>query len=267
MPQIGLITVHGMGQTKNDYAEDFFDELSDRLGEDRWNEIATAPVYYQDIMQDNQAAYYRRVRRKVDWEKLRKFVLYGFCDAASLESQKEGEDSPYFIAQSRILEAFRDLYQDLGHDAPVVAVTQSLGAQVLSNYLWDAWPARQTANGVWSVAQNFDSPEEESFCRGRTINRLYTTGCNIPIFVAGRDPNQIFPIERPNDSFQWHNYYDEDDVLGWPLRDLNDDYRELVRDHKINSGLVSGFTPLSHVNYWSDGEFLKPLARHLRRLT
>ena len=61
-----------------------------------------------------------------------------------------------------------------------------------------------------------------------------TTGCNIPLFVAAHDP--VVPIDPPATGFEWHNYYDPDDVLGWPLAGLGDDYGRLVTDHPINAG-------------------------------
>ena len=143
MPRLGLITIHGMGETPRNYAEPFFDDLRNHLDDSTWNEMSVLPIYYQDIMQANQEDYYRRVRRRLDWGKLRRFMLFGFCDAASLETQKSGPDSPYSRAQDRILKALRQMFANLDPGSPVIVVAQSLGCQVLSNYLWDAWPHRQ----------------------------------------------------------------------------------------------------------------------------
>lgn len=266
MSPIGLITIHGMGDTKEKYAKPLFKDLKGRIGAQKWGQVFTHSIYYQNILQDNQEEYYGRVREKLDWLKLRQFVLYGFCDAASLETQKEGYLSPYFIAQTRILNAFQEVYKEIGPDAPVIIVAQSLGGQVMSNYLWDALRSTPPQFGVFSAPPAFGSQGEEDFCRGKTINRLFTTGCNIPIFVAGRSRDKIFSIEKPNASFEWHNFYDEDDVLGWPLRELSDGYSALVKDHKITSGFLTGGTPLSHVNYWGDRDFLRPVVRHINRV-
>ena len=267
MARLGILTLHGMGNTDNDYAVDLFDEVRDRLGEDLADRVETKAVFYQDILQSNQSRYFNKVKRRLRWDDLRQFMLYGFCDAASLEAQKSGPNSPYFQAQQKILDALRELYSRLdGDDRRGIIVAQSLGGQVVSNYLWDANPERDPRNGVWSVPQSFDSPEEEAFCRGNKTHRLLTTGCNIPIFVAGIDREDITPIRKLSEQFEWHNYYDKDDVLGWPLRDLSDSYKERVtKDHPINAGLATGLTPLSHLNYWRDRDFLNPLLRHIKR--
>ncbi|MCK7611167.1 hypothetical protein [Roseibium sediminicola] len=265
MGTLGLIAVHGMGKTEANFADKFFEDVRDRLSDAQSAKLETATVYYQDILQPHEEAYFNKTKRKLDWLKLRQFVLYGFCDAASLESRKEGAQSPYFLAQKKILQTLKRMHSLNGKTAPIVVVAQSLGGQVLSNYLWDALKKDQPANGIWSSPPQL-SPDEEWVCRGRTIERLFTTGCNIPVFVAGHPANKIKAIPKPNDRFRWDNYYDEDDVLGWPLKDLSESYKKLVTDRKINAGFFSGITPFSHTQYWSDRDFLIPLVGHLKRL-
>lgn len=266
MAHLGILTLHGMGNTQLDYAVDLFDEIRNRLKTDA-SKVETKAVFYQDILQENQTRYFRSVKRRLRWDDLREFMLYGFSDAASLESKKDGDDSPYFQAQMRILGALKVLYGLLsGDDRRVVIIAQSLGGQVMSNYLWDAQPGRVAKHGVWSVPQVFSSPEEEAFCRGRKTTRFMTTGCNIPIFCAGLDRNRITPIDELSPGFEWHNYYDRDDVLGWPLQPLSDAYAARVTgDHPINAGVLTGFTPLSHINYWRDRDFLRPLISHIKQ--
>ncbi|MEO1066344.1 MAG: hypothetical protein AAFW47_03075 [Pseudomonadota bacterium] len=266
MAKIALVTVHGMGETETGYASRFFDEIDDRLSSAERAELHTNEVYYQDILQANQVDYFDRVKRRLEWDKMRKFVLFGIGDAASLESQKSGTNSPYFKAQKAICDTLKASFQMLDPGGKLVMVAQSLGGQVLSNYLWDAKPGRSPQNGLWSSPPSFASAEEEAFCRGGSLVRLYTTGCNIPIFVAGFGRAKITAIDKPNADFKWVNFFDDDDVLGWPLQPLSDSYNALVKDKKVSAGLLSSFTPLSHVNYWKDREVVKPIAQEIKRL-
>ncbi|MEM9239402.1 MAG: hypothetical protein AAGB07_05425 [Pseudomonadota bacterium] len=265
MTHLGILTLHGMGNTSRSYAEELFDEIRHRLGEDA-DKIATHAVFYQNIMQENQSRYLDRVKGQLRWDDMREFMLYGFSDAASLESKKDGEESPYFQAQLRIFQGLKALYNSLsGGDRRVVIIAQSLGGQVISNYLWDARPDRAAKHGIWRDPPSFQSPEEEAFCRGRSTKRLLTTGCNIPIFCAGSDPKRITPIDELSPGFEWHNYYDKDDVLGWPLQPLSEAYAERVTgDHAINSGGFGSVTPFSHIKYWGDKDFLRPLISHIK---
>ena len=96
---------------------------------------------------------------------------------------------------------------------------------------------------------------------------MCTIDCNIPIFVAGLPRNQIKPIKKPNNNFVWENYYDEDDPLGWPLEQLSDGYKALVKDHEINAGgILTSWNPFSHGQYWGDSDVIDPLSDHLKLL-
>ena len=98
----------------------------------------------------------------------------------------------------------------------------------------------------------------------KSLINLVTTGCNIPLFISGISDRQCF--NKPNDQFKWDNYYDPDDVLGWPLRQLSNSFN-IVKDHDINAGgLFTSWNPLSHLKYWSDKDVINPLADILKNL-
>ena len=109
----------------------------------------------------------------------------------------------------------------------------------------------------------------------KTLKNLYTTGCNIPIFVAGFAQEQIKAIKTNSDeySFQWDNFYDPDDALGWPLQPLSDSYKNAVaEDHAIDASgslfgaITSGWNPLSHNKYWEDSEVIDPLMEKIKEV-
>ncbi len=67
---------------------------------------------------------------------------------------------------------------------------------------------------------------------------------------------------------RWFNFFDPDDILGYPLRPINFAYRKIVdEDIAINvGGLNSSWNPLSHTKYWTDNDFTKPVAAFLEKL-
>jgi hypothetical protein len=274
-----LLTIHGMGRTERDYASDFFSEIQSLL-EDKADRFHYESIYYQFILQENQDRVWQRVSHKLKWDELRKFLLFSFADAAGLETDKEDDVSPYTQAQVAIAKSLFGALSQIGANGPIVIIAQSLGGQVISNFLWDAQkyhanPQPNTVHaGFWRDPTMFAStvanknnftPDELKFLAGSSLRSLYTTGCNIPIFVAARARTEIEPIEKPNLQFEWHNFYDKDDVLGWPLAELSDKYKKLVVDHRINAGdgffgwLIKSWNPLSHGQYWGDDEVLDPL--------
>lgn len=271
---IALVTIHGMGDTERDYYTEFYTEIKKSLGKATWDKVIFKSIYYQDVLQGNQEAIFNRMRDQIDWMKLRKFLLYGFSDAASLEYKKDAINSPYFLTQKIIMQTMDEIFDESEEqELPVIVLAQSLGCQVISSYIWDADPAHQVSAGVWSVQNNdgvaHGSPKD-SFRRMKTLQRLYTTGCNIPIFVSGH--KKIEAITPPAPSFRWHNFFDEDDVLGWPLKPLSPSYEQLVEDISINAGggligaITKSWNPFSHGQYWTDSEVVGHLSSAIKQL-
>jgi hypothetical protein len=285
MPNVALITVHGMGVTPPQYADPLKEKLKHALGA-HYADLMIRPVYYQDLLQDNEAAVWKRVdeQSKVHYDDLRKFVLFGFGDAAGLETRKNEADSVYEQAQQEIARALLDVYAQCGSDCHVIFLSQSLGCQVLSNYIYDGQKKKnggQVEAGIWrdldhtrAALGGLNEAAMLPFLRAENCMAWVTTGCNIPIFVAAHKTMNIKPIQRPNGSptFKWLNIYDPDDVLGWPLQPLSPEYHELVEDKAINSGqgardwILKSWNPMSHTTYWTDDSVVKPLADMLRSL-
>jgi hypothetical protein len=284
MTQVALIAVHGMGETLPDYADGLITLLRGRLGA-LANQVVMRSVYYQGILHANQRMVWDRTAAtgQVRYDALRKFVLYGLGDAAGLETRKEIPGSVYEQAQGEIATTLLSAHA-ARPGMPVVFVAHSLGGQVLSSYLYDAQKAeagKPVGAGIW---RNIDAwataqlgrpltASELVFIGGGTCAGLVTTGCNIPIFVAAHQEMHIIPIAPPTSLFKWINYYDPDDVLGWPLQPLSGGYRALVEDRAINAGggvgdlLMRSWNPLAHNTYWDDDAVLGAIAAMLRRLT
>ncbi len=274
MPKtIALVTIHGMGDTAGDYYTEIYDAIKKSIGKDTWEKVIFKPLYYQDILQNNQEAIFNRMRGQIDWMKLREFLLYGFSDAGSLEYKKEAVGSPYFLTQQMILQSMDEIFDEAGQqEIPVIVIAHSLGGQVISSYIWDAQKPSPAA-GIWSVPRAdgvADESPRDKFRRMRSLQRLYTTGCNIPIFVSGH--KKIEAISPPVSSFKWYNFFDEDDVLGWPLRPLSPSYENLVEDFSVNAGggvigsILKSWNPFSHGQYWTDGDVIGHLSSTIKQL-
>ena len=265
--KIAVIAIHGMGDTDRNYAGPLRKNLKSMLTAAQWAKIHFDSIYYQDILQDNQRKLFERSKSQLDGMFLRKFLLYGISDAAGLEYSRTIPGGVYDISQQRIFDVMGKAFQALGEQlAPVVMVAQSLGGQVISNYIWDAHK-ESVLWGVWRHQHAGLPPDDKKFRRFETLRTLFTTGCNIPLFVGGLPRRKIKPIAKPNDEFEWKNYFDEDDVLGWPLQPLSKKYGELVEDVAINAGgFFTSWNPLSHTGYWTDKDFLRPLTAHLKAL-
>lgn len=271
---IALVTIHGMGDTERGYYTEFHDEIKKSLGKATWDKVIFKHIYYQDVLQGNEEDIFNRMRDKIAWVKIREFLLFGFSDAASLEYKKDAIDSPYFLTQKTIMQTMDEIFDESeGQLLPVVILAQSLGCQVISSYIWDADPAHKVSAGIWSVQTGggvTNGSPRDIFRRMKTLQRLYTTGCNIPIFVSGH--KIIEAIAPPSPLFKWYNFFDKDDVLGWPLKPLSPSYDKIVEDISINAGggivgtLTKSWNPLSHEQYWTDNEVISHLSSAIKQI-
>ena len=283
MAQAALLTVHGMGETPREYATRIFGNLHGRLGA-LAGQVDFRSVYYQDILKPNQETVWAKVNSatKLHYDDLRRFLLFGFGDAAGLENRKEIENSVYELAQASIARQLLGVYRNAPGSA-VVFLAQSLGCQVLSSYIYDAQKAlsgEPVLAGIWKNVDDWAmrtlghrlTSDERRFLAGGSCSAFVTTGCNIPIFVAAHRTMDIRPIARPTPAFEWINIYDPDDALGWPLQPLSPGYAALVDDRAINAGqgmvnwILKSWNPMSHSAYWDDGQVIAVVEGMLRRV-
>ena len=149
-----------------------------------------------------------------------------------------------------------------GDDLPLIVLAHSLGGHIMSNHIWDM----QHPGGT-------PPPGLSPFERMHTLAGMVTFGCNIPLFTFAYAT--VVPIEFPaaqlpnpgavRDKAKWLNYYDPDDVLGYPLKSINAAYDAVVdEDIPISvGGWFSSWNPLSHNKYWTDNDFTKPAAEFI----
>jgi len=146
-------------------------------------------VYYQDILKPNQEAVWARVANDTPlrYPELRRFLLFGFGDAAGLENRKEDTGSAYELAQTAIAAELLAAHA-AQPNVPVVFLAQSLGCQVLSSYLYDAQKAAAglpVVAGIWKDVDAWSlrtlgrrlGADERAFLAGGTCSALLTTGC------------------------------------------------------------------------------------------
>lgn len=267
-----------MGDTPVTYAENLNKRLAKKVGE-KWSNVYFESIYYADIFQDNQNNIFKRIKAAddIDWLGLRKFLLFGFSDAAGFERNANQPASHYEQVQERILDALDRAYDEAGPHANVVLIAHSLGTHIISNYIWDA-QSKAPQQGAWRLGGFEDSPtgsDLDKFRRLKTLKVLNFTGSPIPIFVAGISQGKIKAITSRDKgySFKWKNYYDPDDPLGWPLKNIStrntkESYKyEVNEDNAVNVGnLISNWNPLSHNSYWSDNNVLNPIAEDIKKM-
>lgn len=260
--KIGVLFVHGMGSTFDDFAHDTIAELRNRISGKGFNreDIAWESVYWAPVLaqRENQLWVDLAAENDLNWAKLRKFFINGFGNAAAYHMVRDRRNDVYGRVHGVIHERVRELRGKLGgQDKPLIVVAHSLGSVIMSDYIWDRQKGRDS--GRFGAT---------SFERMETLAGLVTLGSSIPLFTLAHDP--VASIEFPPPELQpnlkkrarWLNFYDSDDVLGWPLKHLSTSYADAVsEDIEVSVGnILTAWNPANHAGYWADDSVMKPVA-------
>ncbi|MCM0084279.1 hypothetical protein L4X63_22090 [Geomonas sp. Red32] len=260
--KVGVLLVHGMGTTMDDFAHDPIHELRERISGRglKCEDLAWESVYWAPLLsaRENQLWVDLSADHDLNWAKLRKFFINAFGNITAYQTAHDRPDSIYYRIHDQVHAALVALYEKLGgEDRPLVVIAHSLGSVIMSNYIWD----RQKGKDV-------DRYGASPFERMETLAGLVTLGTNIPFFTMTESP--VVSIEFPPNTLpekvrrraKWLNLYDSDDVLGWPLKPLSPSYADAVsEDIEVSVGnILTAWNPANHAAYWTDDEVIKPAA-------
>jgi hypothetical protein len=281
--KIAVAVVHGVGKQDPDFAAEVIQELGERFARERVggktppvSDLVLAPVYWAPVLQDREEDLWKRVKRggELDFTSLRQFLVDFAADGIAYQPLPRERDA-YDGIHAVFAEALGGLAAAAGARAPLALIAHSLGSVITSNYLYDLQdPGGKNLIAASVRAKMGDTPLE----RGETLAALYTLGSPLALWSL-RYPDFGLPIAVPSPRLgehhpslvplgEWLNFYDEDDVLAYPLRTLNAAYRRAVKaDRPVNAGgVLTSWTPFSHQGYWTDDDVTAPIARTLARL-
>ena len=279
--RVAVAIVHGVGVQGSDFAEPMIRELTDRFADElgigraeATHELIVEAVHWAPVLQEAQTKLWRKVnaRRDLDFVRLRKFMVDFAGDAIAYQPTPQSR-GVYDSVHAVLAESLRSLARNAGRTAPLCVVAHSLGTIIASNYLYDL--SQRSRRGMVSRAVR-DVKKDTPLENGETLTLLYTLGSPLAIWsLRYHDfglpiavPAAKLPTHHPGLAGEWVNFYDPDDVIGYPLRALNDGYRRSVSsDVAVNvGGVLSSWNPLSHGSYWTDDDVTKPIARSLARV-
>lgn len=198
---------------------------------------------------------------------LRKFIYFNIADNFTYTYEKENPQGAYQSIQRSICEQLTDLEQDLGGaDAPVMLLASSFGTQVVHDYILD----QQRYMHFWK-----EGLPGGKLAQLKQLRVLITCGTTIALHYSGISAARTF--RKPHPSFEWFNFFDQQDSMGWPLATLSGTgggdaaalaqglFQDVLSEEKIvkagpfwGKGLL-GLTPATHFSYWKNKTVLNKI--------
>jgi hypothetical protein len=253
-----------MGDTEPDFYKEMMKELKNRLG-DQASDVEFQGCYWQPILQEKEDELWQEKLNQslMDKKKLRRWVINALGDPVAYLG---GERLFYDKIHQKVRDDLSELLKNLGNneETPLVVLAHSLGSVIISNYIWD----QQHPKNNSAIGGN-------KFERMQTLTTFVTFGSNIPIFTLAFEPVECitFPPKDLDDNLKhvarWMNFFDPDDILGYPLDDIWDERNGTgkIEDFAINVGWWPlSESPLSHSHYWTDNDLTKPVADQIKKI-
>ena len=270
--KVAIIIIHGVVFKEDSYPsmEKMKKKLikqSNELNPDI--ELVFSFVKFADCFQNNEEELIERLTDsggRMDYMNLRKIFIDFGGDAIAYQPTKS-DSAIYDEIHYRFAVALKKLQTKVDEDTPLCVISHSLGTVITSNFFYDL---NNTSN---NDRYSFYSKEEDKtvvcqtdFEKGNTLKLIVTMGSPLPIWAL-RCKNLDSDFNDAIEVDNWLNFYDKDDILGFPLRGLNPTYKNLVTDFEINSGnLFINWNPLCHNGYWTDKDVIKPIAKELKKI-
>lgn len=274
---IAVAIIHGTGRKEPDFADDIIDVLHEKfpahLSTEEKNEanLVIEPIYWADLTRKREDEIWERVKESgpMDNLELRRFIFNVTGDTLAYQPS-EGRRELYVDVHERMAVGFKNLVEKTGPEAPLCVLAHSMGTIVAHNFLYDM---QNEEEGTYDQAKQSDTPLE----RSETLALFVTCGSPLAIwrlrfgdaYKAIDFPGQSVEEMYPNLQPKWLNIYDKDDVLGYPISDLTEGYKELaekgyLEDQQQNVGAFwKSWNPLSHKGYFRDKNSLEDLAGYI----
>ena len=248
--QLVFLAIHGIGDETANMADDLKAGLKTELQKRGMRRFGFHFASYHDLLPDQpETVWEQTAGSEIGIKGSRALALRQLGHAVPYQYRSEGRGSLYRQIHDRIRLAIAEANEDLNEGGSLVILAQSFGCQLLSNYIWDL----QKGIGLWERGR--PRPQD----RLGSLKLLMTTGCSIPLFVAGLDKIEAF--EKPNEEFNWLNFYDRRDPFGWPLKPLSSDFENSF-DNLVTGDVAvrTGAGVQGHINYWKKRHMLWKLA-------
>lgn len=285
---ISVAVVHGMGPFREDFYQEFERRLKKRFAKLNPNvRLMVDGVYWSDIPDRLEDRLWKKAnveqlrwKRVTPWIPLRSIFIHYLGDAIAYQpiSGRKVESlassiptgSIYEDIHERFAQTLSRLADKAGGDAPLCVVSHSLGTVIASNYFYDLQHRKMAVK-----ARRVMGAEGSRLERGETLTHFYTLGSPIALWTLRYD-NFGIPIRVPCSEMsesgavlgEWVNFYDKDDIIAYPIKNLSQQYKAAVtEDMEVSCAGFRSWTPFAHGMYFKTRAVLNRIAASLNRMT
>jgi hypothetical protein len=263
--KIAVAIIHGIGSQTDDFANEMEEALKQQFAKslkkmnisiaDPTSQLVIKPICWSEIFEDPERKLWAKFRtRDLDYIGLRENMIRVFADAVAYQ-KSPSQKNFYKKIHDKIDEKLNELTLETGSgESPLCVIAHSLGTVITSDHFYDLQQGKRKADQL-----------ENPLVNGDTLTLFYTMGSPIALWSISYDefdrPIEV-PARRMKERYpnigKWVNFYDKDDIIGYPLEPLYGS--EFVKDHQVNvGGLLSSWNPLSHNHYWKDQEVIQSI--------
>lgn len=280
MPQkLAVAIIHGIGSQKADFADKMIRLLTKQFSakiakhtSDPGSQLVFRPIYWASVFEDEEADLWDRLKKGGDMEytRLRLFVINYLADAIAYQPTIERHQN-YDNVHKVVAESLCYLSENAGKTTPLCVIAHSLGSVIVSNYFYDLQYRPEKIRPSVRATQ-----EKSPMASGETLAQLFTLGSSLPLWALRYDnfgnaiqvPSPKLYTYYPRLQGGWWNLYDKDDILGYPLKTLNEHYEKSVtKDVQLNVGnLFTSWNPFSHDFYATDADVIDYITTRLAEL-
>lgn len=293
-----VVIVHGINTDAAGYSARYQQRVKNALPKPLRQHVFFAEVFWAEHLRDRQRAYLSNAEKSgLRYSRWRKLAMQALGDAATYQKTQWVRNSSYYTVQQRVLAKLQEL-ETMNSARPVIFVGHSLGCHVISTLAWDIHTVKAMTQA------DIDAQPDEDWRRFATDIRngsqmvrldtfagLITLGNNMPLFTFTFGPERVFPITRPRapevspafpgpvlppvlaEGARWVNIYSPNDLLGYPMKCLNEAYRNEARLADIAErveGPLGFIAPLNaydaHVKYWTNRRVVRESAKLIREV-
>ena len=305
MPQhVAVVFVHGIFAKTIQYSAPMQAQLLKLLPKELRRYVDFEEVFWASQVRGRQTAYMKNAKIDADIveNKLRTLLIQGLGDAAAYQKTRQRENSIYYQVHDEINKTLGRYDDRIHKNTPLVFIGHSLGSHIISSYVWDLNRLKQKSEDeIESEDDQVRHLYEEmkhatDFRRLDTLAGLVTFGSNIPLFTFTFGAARIYPLTRapsdgaggtlkpafPGDKLpatlrqnaQWLNFYSKRDVLGYPLKPLNEYFGAEPRIEDIcvrSESRIWRILPYwsnisAHTGYWTNATVLSRTAALIRNI-